>query len=104
MNVLDADGVPRVMNLREVLQAFLDHRHQVLIRRSKFRLANIERRMESLEGYPIAYLNIDKVLRIIRRGDDPTAAMMQKWKITAPHAEPILNMHLAAVREPAETE
>ncbi|HEX9462565.1 MAG TPA: DNA topoisomerase IV subunit A [Alphaproteobacteria bacterium] len=104
MNVLDADGVPRVMNLREVLQAFLDHRHQVLIRRSKFRLANIERRMEILEGYLIAYLNIDEVIRIIRREDDPKAVMMKKWKLTDVQAEAILNMRLRALRKLEEIE
>src|SRR4029079_12041832 len=56
MNVLDSQQTPRVMNLREVLQEFLDHRHVVLVRRSKFRLANIERRLEVLAGYLIAYL------------------------------------------------
>src|SRR5258708_4942275 len=104
MNVLEADGVPRVMNLREVLQAFLDHRHQVLIRRSKFRLANIERRMEILEGYLIAYLNIDEVIRIIRREDDPKAVMMKKWKLTDVQAEAILNMRLRALRKLEEIE
>ena len=104
MNVLDAEGVPRVMNLREVLQAFLDHRHQVLIRRSKFRLANIEKRMEILEGYLIVYLNIDQVIRIIRREDDPKAVMMKKWKLTDIQAEAILNMRLRALRKLEEIE
>ena len=62
MNVLGSDGVPRVMNLREVLQEFLDHRHVVLVRRSKFRLGNIEYRLEILDGYLIAYLNIYAVI------------------------------------------
>ena len=104
MNVLDAEGVPRVMNLREVLQAFLDHRHQVLVRRSRFRLANIERRMEILEGYLIVYLNIDQVIRIIRREDDPKAAMMKKWKLTDVQADAILNMRLRALRKLEEIE
>ena len=104
MNVLDAEGVPRVMNVREVLQAFLDHRHQVLIRRSKFRFANIERRMEILDGYLIVYLNIDAVIRIIRREDDPKAAMMKKWKLTDVQADAILNMRLRALRKLEEIE
>ncbi len=104
MNVLDKDGVPRVMNLREVLQAFLDHRHEVLIRRSKFRLANIEKRMEVLEGYLIVYLNIDAVIRIIRREDDPKAVMMKKWKLTEVQVDAILNMRLRALRKLEEIE
>jgi topoisomerase-4 subunit A len=104
MNVLDATGVPRVMNLREVLQAFLDHRHEVLVRRSKFRLGNIEHRLEILAGYLIAYLNIDEVIRIIRRDDDPKAAMMKKWKLTEVQADAILNMRLRALRKLEEIE
>jgi topoisomerase-4 subunit A len=104
MNVLDADNVPRVMNLREVLQAFLDHRHVVLIRRSKFRLGNIERRLEILEGYLIAYLNIDEVIRIIRREDEPKPVMIKKWKLTDNQAEAILNMRLRALRKLEEIE
>ena len=104
MNVLGSDGVPRVMNLREVLQEFLDHRHQVLIRRSKFRLGNIEHRLEILDGYLIAYLNIDAVIKIIRTQDDPKAAMIQKWKLTETQADAILNMRLRALRKLEEIE
>jgi topoisomerase-4 subunit A len=104
MNVLDGTGVPRVMNLREVLQAFLDHRHEVLVRRSKFRLANIEHRLEILDGYLIVYLNIDAVIRIIRREDDPKAAMMKKWKLSDVQADSILNMRLRALRRLEEIE
>ena len=104
MNVLDANNVPRVMNLREVLQSFLDHRHEVLVRRSNFRLANIERRLEILDGYLIAYLNIDAVIRIIRKEDDPKAVMMRKWKLTDLQAESILNMRLRALRKLEEIE
>ncbi|MBI3451629.1 MAG: DNA topoisomerase IV subunit A [Rhodospirillales bacterium] len=104
MNVLDADNVPRVMNLREVLQAFLDHRHVVLKRRSKFRLGNIERRLEILDGYLIAYLNLDAVIRIVRKEDDPKSVMMRKWKLTDMQAEAILNMRLRALRKLEEIE
>jgi len=104
MNVLGSDGVPRVMNLREVLQEFLDHRHTVLIRRSKFRLGNIDRRLEILEGYLIAYLNIDAVIKIIRTQDDPKAVMMKKWSLTENQADAILNMRLRALRKLEEIE
>jgi topoisomerase-4 subunit A len=66
MNLLDAHSVPRVMNLKEVLQAFLDHRHEVLQRRSRYRQGKIEARLEVLDGYLIAYLNLDEVIAIIR--------------------------------------
>jgi topoisomerase-4 subunit A len=104
MNVLDGNNVPRVMNLREVLQAFLDHRHEVLERRSRFRLANIERRLEVLGGLLIAYLNIDAVIRIIRKEDDPKAVMMKKWDLSDVQAEAILNMRLRALRKLEEIE
>ncbi|MGE0733683.1 MAG: DNA topoisomerase IV subunit A [Alphaproteobacteria bacterium] len=104
MNVLDAGNTPRVMNLREVLQAYLDHRLEVLVRRSKFRLARIEERLEVLDGYLIAYLNIDEVIRIIRREDDPKAKMIKKWKLTDNQAEAILNMRLRALRKLEEIE
>ena len=71
MNVLDADRTPRVMGLREVLRAWLDHRHEVLVRRSDHRLAAIDRRLEILDGYLLVYLNLDEVIRIIREEDEP---------------------------------
>ena len=98
MNVLDADTVPRVMNLREVLQAFLDHRHEVLLRRTRFRLARIERRIEILSGYLIVYLNLDAVIRIIRNEDRPKPALMKRWKLSDLQAEAILDMRLRALR------
>ena len=99
MNVLDADNTPRVMNLREALRAFLDHRHEVLKRTTRFRLAKIEHRLEVLDGYLIAYLNIDEVIRIIREEDDPKARMMKRWKLSDVQAEAILNMRLRALRK-----
>ena len=99
MNVLDADNTPRVMNLREVLRAFLDHRHEVLKRQTQHRLDKIEHRLEVLEGYLIAYLNLDEVIRIIREEDDPKAKMMKRWKLTDVQAEAILNMRLRALRK-----
>lgn len=94
LNVLDAKGAPRVMSLREALQAYLDHRREVLVRRSKKRLQEIERRLEILGGYLIAYLNIDEVIRIIREEDEPKPVMMKKFGLTDTQAEAILNMRL----------
>ncbi len=104
MNVLDRNNVPGVMSLGDVLRAFLDHRHEVLVRRSKFRLGNIERRLEVLAGYLIAYLNIDAVIRIIRREDEPKRVMMKRWDLTDVQAEAILNMRLRALRKLEEIE
>jgi topoisomerase-4 subunit A len=104
MNVLDAQQIPRVMPLNEVLKAYLDHRREVLQRRSKFRLAAIDRRLEILEGYLIAYLNIDEVIRIIRHEDEPKPTMMKKWGLTDLQAESILNMRLRALRRLEEIE
>jgi topoisomerase IV subunit A len=104
MNVLDAEAVPRVMNLKEVLRAFLDHRHQVLIRRSNHRLSKIEKRLEVLEGYLKAYLNLDEVIRIIRQEDEPKAALMAAFALTETQAEAILNMRLRALRKLEEME
>src|SRR3546814_13233849 len=73
LNVLDKDNVPRVMTLREALQAFLDHRHEVLVRRTRYRLEKIAHRLEVLGGYLIAYLNLDEIIRIIREEDEPKA-------------------------------
>ncbi len=104
MNVLGADQVPRVMSLQEVLRAYLDHRREVLQKRSKFRLAEIDRRLEILEGYLKAYLNIDAVIRIIRTEDDPKAVMMKKWDLSDLQADAILNMRLRALRRLEEIE
>ncbi len=104
MNVLDQGVTPRVMNLREVLQAFLDHRHDVLIRRSKHRLEKIEHRLEVLGGLLIAYLNLDEVIRIIREEDDPKAELIKAFKLTEVQAEAILNMRLRHLRKLEEME
>jgi topoisomerase-4 subunit A len=104
LNVLDAKGAPRVMSLREALQAYLDHRREVLVRRSKKRLQEIERRLEILGGYLIAYLNIDEVIRIIREEDEPKPVMMKKFGLTDVQAEAILNMRLRSLRRLEEFE
>jgi len=99
MNVLDAEQTPRVMNLREVLRAFLDYRHGVLLRRSRFRLDKIAKRLEVLDGYLIVYLNIDEVIRIIRSREDPKPALCKRFKLSEVQAEAILNMRLRALRK-----
>src|SRR6266446_3201769 len=98
LNVVDALGVPRVMNLKEALQAFLDHRREVLQRRGRHRLAAVARRMEILRGLVIVYVNLDEVIRIIRESDDPKAEMAARWALTDMQAEAILNMRLRALR------
>ena len=104
MNVIDADNTPRVMNLREVLQAFLDHRHDVLVRRTNFRLGKIETRLDVLGGYLIAYLNLDEVIRIIREEDDAKAGLIKAFKLTDTQADAILNMRLRSLRRLEEVE
>jgi topoisomerase IV subunit A len=104
MNALDASNTPRVMSLVEVLRAFLDHRREVLTRRTSFRLKEIERRLEILEGYLVAYLNLDEVIRIIREDDEPKAVIMRRFKLTDLQAESILNMRLRSLRKLEEME
>ncbi|MDG1287045.1 MAG: DNA topoisomerase IV subunit A [Rickettsiales bacterium] len=104
MNVLDATGIPRVMNLREVLRCFLDHRMEVLTRRSEYRLEKIAHRLEILEGFLIAYLNLDEVIRIIREEDEPKKVMMAKWDLSDVQVEAILNMRLRQLRKLEEIE
>ena len=104
MNVLDGGTVPRVMDLKEVLQAFLDHRHDVLVRRTNNRLAHIADRLEVLGGYLIAFLNIDAVIKIIRNEDEPKPVLMKKFGLTDRQAEAILNMRLRSLRKLEEFE
>jgi topoisomerase-4 subunit A len=104
MNVLDAGGVPRVMSLRDVLKAFLAHRIEVLVRRTGFRLGKIERRLEVLDGFLIAYLNLDEVIRIIRQEDHPKAELMRRFELSDTQAEAILNMRLRALHKLQEIE
>ncbi|CBS87004.1 DNA topoisomerase IV subunit A [Azospirillum lipoferum] len=104
MNVLGADHVPRVMNLREVLQAFLDHRHEVLVRRSNHRLRQIDHRLEVLGGYLAAYLNLDEVIRIIREEDEPKQELIRAFTLTDVQADAILNMRLRNLRKLEEME
>ena len=104
MNVLDATQTPRVMGLREVLQSFLDHRFEVLVRRSRYRLGKIENRLEVLEGYLIVFLNLDEVIRIIREEDHPKQSLIDTFKLTEVQAEAILNMRLRSLRKLEEME
>ncbi len=104
MNVLSMGKVPRVMGLNEVLLEWLQHRKEVLVRRSNFRLAAIERRLEILGGLLIAYLNLDEVIRIIREEDEPKAVMMARWGLTDTQTEAILNMRLRNLRKLEEFE
>ncbi len=104
MNVLDADGAPRVMGLKEVLKAYLDHRKDVLVRRTKFRLDKIAKRLEILDGFLIAYLNLDEVIRIIRYEDHPKEQLMETFSLTDNQAEAILNMRLRSLRKLEEME
>jgi topoisomerase-4 subunit A len=104
MNVLDADRTPRVMSLKEVLRAWLDHRHEVLQRRTNHRLGAIARRLEILDGYLIAYLNLDEVIRIIREEDEPKPRLMERFGLNDTQTEAILNMRLRALRRLEEME
>ncbi len=104
MNVLSMGRIPRVMALNEVLKEWLDHRREVLQRRSRFRLAAIDRRLEILGGLLIAYLNIDEVIRIIREEDEPKPVMVARWGLTDNQVEAILNMRLRSLRKLEEFE
>ena len=104
MNVLDATRTPRVMSLKEVLRAWLDHRHEVLVRRSNHRLAAIERRIEVLDGYLLVYLNLDEVIRIIREEEEPKPRLMKRLELSDTQAEAILNMRLRSLRRLEEME
>ncbi|MCB9954924.1 MAG: DNA topoisomerase IV subunit A [Parvularculaceae bacterium] len=104
LNVLGADGAPRVMGLRDALRAYLDHRKDVLVRRSNHRLEKIKHRLEILDGFLVAYLNLDEVIRIIRYEDDPKAELMKTFKLTEVQTEAILNMRLRNLRKLEEME
>ena len=104
MNVLSRGKVPNVLGLRQVLREWLDHRQVVLVRRSKDRLAKIEHRLEVLDGYLIAYLNLDEVIRIIRFEDEPKQELIRTFKLTDVQAEAILNMRLRSLRKLEEME
>jgi topoisomerase-4 subunit A len=99
LNVLDAQGAPKVMTLKEALRAFLDHRLEVLERRSRSRLGEIERRLHILAGFMVVFLNIDEVIRIIRFEDHPKQALIARWDLSDEQAEAILNIRLRALHK-----
>ena len=97
MNVLSAGQIPNVLSLRDVLWQWLEHRIEVLLRRSQNRLKKIEHRLEVLDGYLIAFLNIDEVIRIIRFEEEPKQKLIDRFKLTDVQAEAILNLRLRAL-------
>lgn len=104
MNVLIDGRTPKVCGLSEVLRAWLDHQREVLLRRSRHRLDKIDHRLEVLEGYITAYLNLDRVIEIIRAEDEPKPIMMAEFELTEIQAEAILNMRLRSLRKLEELE
>jgi topoisomerase-4 subunit A len=104
MNVLVKGRIPRVLGLAEVLTEWLTHRREVLLRRSNFRLKQIEHRLEVLGGYLVAYLNLDKVIKIIRTEDEPKPVLMKTFKLSDVQADAILNMRLRNLRKLEEME
>ncbi|MCA1297247.1 DNA topoisomerase IV subunit A [Stappia indica] len=104
MNVLSGGVVPKVMGVKQVLREWLDHRKEVLVRRSSHRLAQIEHRLEVLGGYLIAYLNLDEVIRIIREEDNAKTSLMAAFDLSEVQADAILNMRLRSLRKLEELE
>ncbi len=104
MNVLSQGKIPNVLGLRQVLLEWLEHRQQVLVRRSNFRLSKIDHRLEVLDGYLIVYLNLDRVIRIVREEDEPKPILIKEFKLSDVQAEAILNMRLRALRKLEEME
>ncbi len=104
MNVLTGGLVPKVLGLAEVLREWLDHRREVLLRRSRFRLDKIERRLEILRGLLIVYLDLDRVIKIIREEDEPKAELIRYFTLTDVQAEAILNTRLRSLRKLEEME
>jgi topoisomerase-4 subunit A len=104
MNVLVRGRIPRVVGLAEALTEWLAHRREVLLRRSRFRLAQIEHRLVVLGGYLVAYLNLDKVIKIIRNQDEPKPVLMKTFKLSDVQADAILNMRLRNLRKLEEME
>ncbi len=104
MNVIDKNSIPGVMTLKQVLEAFYEHRLDILSRTTRFRLDKINHRLEMLEGFLIAYLNLDEVIRLIREEDNPSPLMQQRWGLSENQAEAILNMRLRSLRKLEEIE
>jgi topoisomerase IV subunit A len=98
MNVLVRGRIPKVIGLAEALSEWLAHRRDVLLRRSRYRLSQIEHRLEVLGGFLVAYLNLDKIIKIIRKEDEPKPVLMKSFKLTDIQADAILNMRLRNLR------
>ncbi|MCA8907301.1 MAG: DNA topoisomerase IV subunit A [Rhodospirillaceae bacterium] len=104
LNVLDGGRIPKVMSLGQALTCFLDHRIEVLQRRTRHRLGKIAHRLEVLGGYLIAYLNLDEVIKIIREDDHPKQTLIARFKLTEVQADAILNLRLRALNKLQELE
>ena len=104
MNVLVRGRIPKVIGLAEVLTEWLAHRREVLLRRSQFRLGQIEHRLEVLGGYLVAYLNLDRVIKVIRKEDEPKPVLMRTFRLSDVQADAILNMRLRNLRRLEEIE
>jgi topoisomerase IV subunit A len=104
MNVLVKGRIPRVIGLADALREWLDHRREVLVRRARHRLAQIEHRLEVLGGLLVAYLNLDQVIKIIRSEDEPKPVLMKTFKLSDIQADAILNMRLRNLRKLEEME
>ncbi|KQN92842.1 DNA topoisomerase IV subunit A [Sphingomonas sp. Leaf231] len=104
LNVLDKDRTPRVMSLRAALAAWVEHQFVVLRRRTEHRLGKIADRLELVGGYIVAFLNLDRVIEIIRTEDEPKAVMIAEFELTDRQAEAILNMRLRSLRRLEEME
>ena len=99
MNVLFDGKIPRVSSLKDLLLNYIDHSRNILIRRSKFRLRNIDSRLHLLEGFIVTYLNLDKVISIIRYNDNPKLDLQKEFDLSDLQAEAILNMRLRSLRK-----
>ncbi|KQW22771.1 DNA topoisomerase IV subunit A [Afipia sp. Root123D2] len=104
LNVLVKGRIPKVLGLAECLREWLDHLRDVLLRRANYRKVQIENRLEVLGGYLIAYLNLDKVIKIIRTEDEPKPVLIRTFKLTDVQADAILNMRLRSLRKLEEME
>ncbi len=104
MNVLENGLVPKVMNIKEVLQHWMNHQQEVLVRRAQFRLAKVMHRLEVLQGYLVVYLNIDEVIRIIRFEDEPKQCLMDRFDLTEVQTEAVLNLRLRRLHKLQEIE
>ncbi len=103
-NVLDATRTPGVMSLKEVLLAWLDFQIDVLLNRSRTRIGKIDDRIELLDGFLVAFLNLDRVIAIIRGEDEPKPVLMAEFALSDRQAEAILNMRLRSLRKLEEME